>query len=71
MTRTEPPEEEFPPGTELKPIPGYRLPERDNLAGLKDAVLFVPDGMDPSEALAVQVWSLNATQMHLTISRRC
>ena len=42
MTSTEPPEEEFPPGTELKPIPGYRLPERDNLAGLKDAVLFVP-----------------------------
>jgi len=71
MTSTESPEEEFPPGTEQKPILGYRLPERDNLAGLKDAVLFVPDGMDASEALAVKVWSLNATQMDLTIMRRC
>jgi hypothetical protein len=74
MTSGEPPEEpdgEETEGTPRSAIAGYRLPERDNLAGLKDAVLFVPDGMDASEALNVQVWSVNATTMGLIIARRC
>jgi hypothetical protein len=71
MTSGEPPQDEETEGVPQSPISGFRLPERDHLAGLQDAVLFVPEGMDAGDALNVNVWTVNATTMRLIIMRRC
>jgi hypothetical protein len=59
------------PGEEQSPLPGVRLPEQEDLTGLREANLFVPEDMAPGEALNVRVWKIDATTMQAQAMRRC
>lgn len=66
------PEGEETEGTDLGRISGSEVPpELDTVMGDEDAVLFIPEEMDPSQALNVKVVGVNPTTMSLIIARRC
>jgi hypothetical protein len=68
----DPPDGEEEPGTDLGRISGSEVPtELDQVMGDEDAVLFIPDGLDPSQELNVKVVGVNPTTMGLIIARRC
>jgi hypothetical protein len=69
---TEPPDGEEQEGTDLGRISGSQLPpELEEVRGDEGAVLFVPEGTDPSDVLNVRVVGVNPTAMRLIIMRRC
>jgi hypothetical protein len=68
----EPPDGEEEEGSDLGRISGSELPrEMDEVRGDENAVLFVPEGTDPSDVLNVKVVGVNPTTMRLIIMRRC
>jgi hypothetical protein len=72
MTSTEPPDGEEEPGDDLGRISGSAVPtDLDVVMGDENAVLFIPQGIDQSEALNVKVVGVNPTTMGLIIMRRC
>jgi hypothetical protein len=70
MTSDEPPDGEENPGEETSPIPGFRLPQAEDVER-REANLFVPDNMTPGEALNIRVWRIDATTMEWQTRRRC
>lgn len=72
---TEPPDPNGPedePGEDLGRIPDSRIPdELVEVSGDENAVLFIPEGTDPSEALNVRVVSVDRLKMEAIIARRC
>jgi hypothetical protein len=66
-----PPDDEENPGEEQSPIQGFRLPQAEDVEGLKEANLFVPDDVEPGEALNIRVWKIDATTMEWQTRRRC
>jgi hypothetical protein len=67
----EPPDGEEEEGRDLGTADSISVPELAEVTGDPEAVLFVPDGMDPTEVLNVRVVGVNPLTMRLIIARRC
>ena len=66
-----PPDGEETEGEDRGRISGIDVPELDEIRGDENAVLFVPESADSSEALNVKVVGVNPATMRLIIMRRC